>query len=68
MFVTSSARFDRPDPDPAELAQSMSRRSLLGLMVAAPVLKALPVQAASNRLVVHEGWVLLATDLERLGL
>lgn len=61
---------DPPDFDPVSLKQTsmLSRRSVLGLLAVSPVLAALPAVAAPDQLVVHQGWVLLASDLKRLGL
>ena len=55
-------------PDSLKLIPVLSRRSVLGLLAVSPVLAALPAVAAPDEFVVHQGWVLLASDLERLGL
>jgi hypothetical protein len=65
-FPTGPAEFDHPDS--MKQTPTISRRVVLGLLAAAPVLTALPSLSAPDRLVVHQGWVLLASDLERLGL
>jgi len=48
----------------------LSRRVLLGLLAAAPAGRWLTREAtaAPDSLVLHQGWVLRATDIERLGL
>jgi len=48
----------------------LSRRVLLGLLAAAPAGLWLTTGAAAapDSLVLHQGWVLRATDIERLGL
>ena len=65
-FPAGSGSF--PDPTLADQPWSLSRRAVLGLLAVVPVLTALPVVAAPDRLVLHRGWVLRATDIERLDL
>lgn len=45
-----------------------SRRLMLGLIAAAPLaLAAAPAVGAADGLVLHRGWILRASDLDRLG-
>ena len=50
-------------------ALPLTRRDALGLLVAAPVLLSSAAKASphAERLVLRDGWVLRADDLERLG-
>src|SRR4051794_12040421 len=55
--------------DPVNQALLVSRRQVLGLLAITPIVVASPPAVASpDHLVVHQGWVLRATDVERLGL
>ena len=56
------------DPDSLKRTPVLSRRSVLGFLAVSPVLAALPAVAVPDQFVLHQGWVLLASDLERLGL
>ena len=57
-----------PDPTATDQTLSLSRRAVLGFLAVAPVLTVLPAVAAPDHLVLHRGWVLRATDIERLDL
>ncbi|MDR3475591.1 MAG: hypothetical protein P4M09_28420 [Devosia sp.] len=57
------------NPSARPAARAPSRRLMLKAIAAAPLLvaAALPAVAAADELVLHEGWVLRADDLQRLG-